>query len=68
VIQDRRFAADGTHPYSPGRTLTQHDMMAGLKGDTMLVNGAVRPRGTIARGLDFRTCSTATSSSTRTWA
>lgn len=51
VIQDRRFSADGTHPYSPGRTLAQFDMMAGLKGDTLLVNGVVHPRGVVAQGL-----------------
>jgi len=51
VIQDRRFFADGTHPYSGGATVAMHDMMAGLKGQTMLVNGAVQPRGVIARGL-----------------
>jgi FtsP/CotA-like multicopper oxidase with cupredoxin domain len=51
VIQDRRFFADGTHPYSGGATVAMHDMMAGLKGQTMLVIGAVQPRGVIARGL-----------------
>jgi FtsP/CotA-like multicopper oxidase with cupredoxin domain len=51
VIQDRRLFADGTHPYSDGGTVAMHDMMAGLKGSTILVNGAVRPRGTVARGL-----------------
>ncbi len=51
VIQDRRFFADGTHPYSGGATVAMHDMMAGLKGQSMLVNGAVQPRGVIAQGL-----------------
>ena len=51
VIQDRRLFADGTHPYSGGATLAMHDMMAGLKGETMLVNGAVRPRAVVPRGL-----------------
>jgi len=50
IVQDRRFAADGTHPYSPGRTLAMHDMMAGLRGETMLVNGAVTPRAVVPRG------------------
>lgn len=27
-----------------------HDMMAGLKGDIMLVNGKVSPRGTLPQG------------------
>ena len=51
VIQDRRLFADGTHPYSAGATLAMHDMMAGLKGETMLVNGVVEPRGVVPRGL-----------------
>jgi bilirubin oxidase len=51
VIQDRRFFADGTHPYSPGSSLGQHDMMAGLRGDTMLVNGVAKARCVVPRGL-----------------
>lgn len=51
VIQDRRFAADGTHPYSAGDSLAMHDRMAGLKGDTMLVNGVIEPSYRIQRGL-----------------
>ncbi|KAB2898524.1 MAG: multicopper oxidase domain-containing protein, partial [Kofleriaceae bacterium] len=51
VIQDRRFAADGTHPYSPGHTPAMHDMMAGLRGETMLVNGVRQLRGVVPRGL-----------------
>ncbi|MCC6999096.1 MAG: multicopper oxidase domain-containing protein [Deltaproteobacteria bacterium] len=51
VIQDRRFFADGTHPYSNGQHPAMHDMMAGLKGSTILVNGAVVPRGVVPRGL-----------------
>lgn len=51
VIQDRRLLADGTHPYSPGKTLAMHDMMAGLRGDTMLVNGTPKPRRVVPRGL-----------------
>lgn len=50
VIQDRRLSADGTHPYSNGGTLGMHDMMAGLKGDIMLVNGMIKPRGPLPRG------------------
>jgi blue copper oxidase len=51
VIQDRRFAADGTHPYSPGNAPTMHDRMAGLRGSTMLVNGLRDLKGTVPSGL-----------------
>lgn len=51
VIQDRRLFADGTHPYSPGKTPSMHDHMAGLRGETMLVNGRITPRAVVPRGL-----------------
>ncbi len=51
VLQDRRLSADGRHPYSNNGTLAMHDMMAGLKGDIMLVNGKITPRGTLPQGL-----------------
>ena len=51
VIQDRRFAADGTHPYSNGATPVMRDHMSGLRGETMLVNGAIAPTGVVPRGL-----------------
>ncbi len=51
VIQDRRLAADGTHPYSPGRAPSMHDLMAGMRGETMLVNGVRQLRGVVPRGL-----------------
>ena len=51
VIQDRRLFADGSHPYSDGTAIAMHDMMAGMKGETILVNGVERPRGVIPRGL-----------------
>jgi FtsP/CotA-like multicopper oxidase with cupredoxin domain len=51
VIQDRRLFADGTHPYSPGKTPSMHDMMSGLRGDTLLVNGQIRPTGVVPQGL-----------------
>ncbi len=51
VIQDRRLAADGTHPYSPGHVPSMHDQMAGLRGETMLVNGIRQLRGVVPRGL-----------------
>ena len=51
VIQDRRFAADGSHPYSTDEPLTEQDILAGLKGEMMLVNGAIMPTATIQQGL-----------------
>lgn len=37
IIQDRRFDADGQMTYEPG----MHDIMAGMQGDQMLVNGQI---------------------------
>lgn len=51
VIQDRRLAADGTHPYSPAHAPSMHDRMAGLRGEIMLVNGVRALRGVVPRGL-----------------
>lgn len=51
IIQDRRFAADGTHSYSEGKAPSMHDHMAGLRGDTLLVNGRITPRAIVPRGL-----------------
>ncbi len=51
VIQDRRLFADGTHPYSAGGEPAMHDMMAGLRGATILVNGVIEPTGEVPRGL-----------------
>ncbi len=45
VIQDRRFKADGSFAY----VSSMHDEMAGFKGDTLLVNGTVRPFLTVQR-------------------
>ena len=39
IIQDRRFYNDGTFAYRPSR----HDIMQGLIGNTITVNGAVKP-------------------------
>ncbi len=39
VIQDRRFRRDGRFAY----LTAMHDQMMGFKGDTILVNGTVRP-------------------------
>lgn len=50
VIQDRRLFADGTHPYSGGATPAMHDMMAGMRGSTLLVNGRITPRAVVPRG------------------
>jgi len=51
IIQDRRLSADGTHPYSPGKTPGMHDMMSGLRGETLLVNGRITPHAVVPRGL-----------------
>ena len=51
VVQDRRFAPDGTHPYSAGSSIAMHDRMSGMRGDTILVNGAITPTHEVARGL-----------------
>ena len=51
VIQDRRFAADGRHPYSDGGSPSMHDQMAGLKGESMLVNGTIEPQFSVRHGL-----------------
>ncbi len=51
VVQDRRFESDGRHPYSAGRSLGTLDQFAGLKGDTILVNGAITPEHTVLKGL-----------------
>ncbi|MBV1868797.1 MAG: multicopper oxidase domain-containing protein, partial [Marinosulfonomonas sp.] len=39
VLQDRRFQSDGSMPYETSR----HDQMAGMSGDTPLINGTVQP-------------------------
>ena len=39
VLQDKRFAADGTFAYRPNMM----DLMHGFQGDTLLVNGAIAP-------------------------
>ncbi len=51
VIQDKRFSADGTHPYSAGNSLPMRDRVAGLKGDTLLVNGGIEPEYAVPQGL-----------------
>lgn len=51
VIQDRALLADGTHPYSDGKAPSMHDHMAGLRGQTMMVNGRITPRAVVPRGL-----------------
>lgn len=47
VIQDRLFDRRGDLAYG----LDMPTMMLGLHGDTILVNGAVRPNASVARGL-----------------
>lgn len=51
VIQDRALFADGTHPYSPGNAPSMHQMMSGVRGSVMLVNGVVTPRAVVPRRL-----------------
>src|SRR5690606_785175 len=46
-IQDKRFNADGSFKYELG----MHDVMNGLQGDTMMVNGAVNPFLEVPRGM-----------------
>lgn len=47
VIQDRTFDRRGNLAYG----LDMPTMMHGLRGDSILVNGAVRPNASVARGL-----------------
>lgn len=51
VVQDKALLADGTHPYSGSKTPSMHDHMAGLRGETMMVNGQILPRAVVPRGL-----------------
>jgi FtsP/CotA-like multicopper oxidase with cupredoxin domain len=51
VVQDRLFFADGTHPYSSGNAPTMHQMMSGVRGNTLLVNGMHDARGIVPRAL-----------------
>lgn len=43
IVQDRQFAADGRHPYSNGNEPSRQQLAAGVKGNTILVNGARTP-------------------------
>ena len=47
VVQDRRFARDGSLDYSPRGPA----IMMGYRGDEILVNGAIRPEATVPAGL-----------------
>ncbi|MGV3240708.1 copper oxidase, partial [Streptococcus hyovaginalis] len=47
IIQDKRFNSDGSFEYELG----MHDVMNGLQGNTMLVNGAVNPFLEVPRGM-----------------
>lgn len=51
VVQDRRFSSDGRHPYSDAGLPQMHDRMAGLKGETILVNGHIDPALQIPQGM-----------------
>lgn len=47
IIQDRRFGRGGHFAYD----LDMPTVMHGVRGDTVLVNGAVQPNASVARGL-----------------
>ena len=47
IIQDRRFGRSGELAYD----LDMLTVMHGFQGDTILVNGAVQPNASVARGL-----------------
>ncbi|MEN1970647.1 multicopper oxidase domain-containing protein [Lentibacillus sp. N15] len=47
VIQDKRFNSDGSFQYDLG----MHDVMNGLQGNTILVNGAVNPFLEVPSGM-----------------
>ena len=47
IIQDKRFNADGSFQYKLG----MHDVMNGLQGNTMLVNGAINPFLEVPKGM-----------------
>jgi len=47
VIQNKRFNSDGSFDYDLG----MRDVMNGLQGNTMLVNGAVNPFLEVSRGM-----------------
>lgn len=47
VIQDRRFYEDGRFAY----VTSGHDIMLGVVGNYLLVNGAIEPRMTVQRGV-----------------
>ncbi|SES06970.1 multicopper oxidase family protein [Salipaludibacillus aurantiacus] len=46
IVQDKQFSSDGTFEYN----LNRHDIMMGLQGDTVLVNGAVNPYLEVPQG------------------
>lgn len=47
IIQDKRFNADGSFKYELG----MHDVMRGLQGDTVLVNGTINPFLEVPKGM-----------------
>ena len=47
VIQDRRFGPDRTLAYTPDVM----DLMHGIRGDTILVNGAIQPTAVVPVGI-----------------
>lgn len=47
ILQDKRFAGDGTSSYRPGMP----DLMQGLRGETILVSGTVDPFVSVPKGI-----------------
>jgi FtsP/CotA-like multicopper oxidase with cupredoxin domain len=47
VLQDKRFSGSGALAYEPDMM----DIMHGFQGDTLVVNGAIDPIGTVPAGL-----------------
>ncbi|MBI4274300.1 MAG: multicopper oxidase domain-containing protein, partial [Rhizobiales bacterium] len=47
VLQDKRFGRNGELVYAP----TMMDIMHGLRGDTLLVNGAIGPAASVPAGF-----------------
>lgn len=47
IIQDKRFNSDGSFQYELG----MHDVMNGLQGNTMLVNGTIHPFLEVPKGM-----------------
>ncbi|WP_313954608.1 multicopper oxidase domain-containing protein [Frankia sp. EI5c] len=51
VLQDKMFSADGSLSFRVFKLIEQGVWEGGMTGDTVVVNGAVNPNLTVARGL-----------------